>query len=76
MKSILNMRWGTRKDTEDWKRKYEEARKEYKRELLSNQAWTYTILQLALVGKIDVETQNLLYNMHNNEMKIICEKLL
>ena len=76
MKSILNMRWGTRKDTEDWKRKYEEARKEYKRELLSNQAWTHAILQLALVGKIDAETQNLLYKMHNNEMKFICEELL
>ena len=76
MKSILNMRWGTRKDTEDWKRKYEEAKKEYKRELLSNQAWTHAILQLALVGKIDAETQMLLYNMHNNEMEFVYEKLL
>ena len=75
MKSILNMRWGTRKDTEDWKRKYEEAKKEYKRELLSNQAWTHAILQLALVGKIDAETQMLLYNMHNNEMEFVYEKL-
>ena len=76
MKSILNMQWGTRKDAEDWKRKYEEARKEYKRELLSNQAWAHAILQLALVGKIDAETQNLLYKMHNNEMKFVYEKLL
>lgn len=56
--------------------KYEEARKEYKRELLSNQAWTHAILQLALVGKIDAETQNLLYKMHNNEMEFVYEKLL
>lgn len=76
MKTILNMQWGTRKDTEDWKRKYEEVRKEYKRELLSNQAWTHAILQLALVGKIDAETQNLLYKMHNNEMEFVYEKLL
>lgn len=76
MKTILNMQWGTRKDTEDWKQKYEEVRKEYKRELLSNQAWTHAILQLALVGKIDAETQNLLYKMHNNEMEFVYEKLL
>lgn len=76
MKTILNMQWGTRKDTEDWKRKYEEVRKEYKRELLSNQAWTHAILQLALVGKIDAETQNLLYKMHDNEMEFVYEKLL
>ena len=76
MKHILNMQCGTRKDTEVWKRKYEEARKEYKRELLSNQAWTHVILQLAFVGKIDAETQNLLYQMYSNEMKFVCEKLL
>lgn len=75
MKSILNMQWGTRKDADKWKRKYEEARKEYKRELLSNQAWTHAILQLALIGKIDLETQNLLYQMHNNEMNFVYEKL-
>ena len=75
MKHILDMQCGTKRDTEDWKRKYEEARKEYKRELLSNQAWCYVILQLALVGKIDPETQNLLYQMHNNEMEFIYEKL-
>ena len=75
MKHILNMQLGTKRDTEDWKRKYEEARKEYKRELLSNQAWSHAILQLALVGKIDPKTQNLLYQMHNNEMEFIYEKL-
>ena len=76
MKSILNMQWGTRKDTEDWKSEYETMRGNYKRELLSNQAWTHAILQLALTGKIDSETQNLLYQMHNNEMKFVYEKLL
>ena len=75
MKRILDMQWGTKKDTEDWKGKYEEARKKYKRELLSNQAWCHAILQLALVGKIDPETQNLLYQMHNNEMEFVYEKL-
>ena len=76
MKHIFNMRFGTRKDTEDWKQKYEDTRIEYERELLSNEAWRHAILQLALVGKIDSETQKLLYEMHNNEMNFVYEKLL
>ena len=63
-------------EAEHWKREAERYRKEYKRELLMNQAYSHAILQAVLADKIDHEQQKLLYDLVNHEMEIIYNKLL
>ena len=63
-------------EAEYWKKQAETYKAEYKREMLMNQAYSHAILQAVLSGKITGEQQRLIYDLVNNESRIIYEKLL
>ena len=66
----------TNAEVERLKLETEHYKREYKRELLMNQAYSHAILQAVLAGKIDNDQQRLLYDLVNHEMKVIYDKLL
>ena len=63
------------KDVTYWKSKAEEWERMYRRELLSNQAWSNAVLTAALTHKISGDGQRVLYELHNSEMEAI-DKIL
>ena len=63
------------KDATYWKSKAEEWERMYRRELLSNQAWSNAVLNAALAHKISCDGQRVLYELHNSEMEAI-DKIL
>ena len=64
-----------RNEIEYWKAKAEEYRRQYKVELLSNQAYSHVILQLAMSGVLPLDAQKMIYEMHQNEMQFIWNKI-
>ena len=60
-------------DVEKLEYELEQYKSMYKNEMRYNQAYSHAILMLALNGDISSKTQQLIYDMVNNEMKFYGE---
>lgn len=68
----------TKKDyeIEELKMKLEHSEMARKRQVYENMAWSNAILKVAMSGEISLETQRLIYDLHNDEMTSIYKRLL
>ena len=59
------------KDAKYWKSKAEEWEKQWRYEMLTNEAWRNAVLNAALAKKITYEGQNAIYELYNGEREAI-----
>lgn len=72
---IFRKKSGSKKDVEFYKKEAEMWRREYKREMLLNNAWSNVILKAALLGAIDYKAQKLIYELVDDERTSINKQL-